>query len=400
MDDVTLARFAELAVDFGANVQPGQVVSLAGAPGKERLVRAIAERAYERGAKFVDLAWFDPWIKRARVAYAPDDTLEFVPPWLGERILALGRERSAAITLSGPVAPGLLDDLDPVRAGRDRLPAIRETGQVVSRRELNWTILPGPTPAWAELVHPDLEPDAALAKLEQQLLHVLRLDEDDPVAAWRARADTLVAVATRLTERRFDALHYTGPGTDFTVGLFQSAQWQAARFSTADGIPHMPNLPTEEVFTSPDPTRVDGVVTSSKPLVLIDGTVVRDLVVKFENGRVVQLDSSTAQETMRTIITRDEGAARLGEVALVDREGRIGALDTVFYDTLIDENAASHIALGRAFPFLAPDEEVAGRMNESDIHIDFMIGRPDLKVTGITLDGDRVPLLVEGTWQI
>src|SRR4051794_14237918 len=212
MDDVTLARFSELAVDFGANVQPGQVVSLSGAPGKERLVRAIAERAYEKGAKFVDLAWFDPWIKRARIAHAPDETLEFVPPWLGERILALGRERSAAITLSGPVAPGLLDDLDPVRAGRDRLPAIRETGEGAGRGEPNWPIRPGPTPAWAELVHPDLEPEAALAKLEEQLLHVLRLDEEDPVEAWRARADTLVSVARRLTERSFDALEYQGPG--------------------------------------------------------------------------------------------------------------------------------------------------------------------------------------------
>jgi aminopeptidase len=400
MDDATLARFAELAVDFGANLQPGQIVSLSGAPGKERLVRAIAERAYQKGAKFVDLAWFDPWIKRARIEYAPDETLEYVPPWYGERMLAIGRERGAAITLSGPVAPGLLDDLDPVRSGRDRLPAIRESGEVVSRRELNWTILPGPTSAWAELVHPDLEPDAALVKLEEQLLHVLRLDEADPVAAWTARADTLVDVAARLTERRFDALHYTGPDTDLTVGLLAGASWQAARFTTAEGIPHMPNLPTEEVFTSPDPARVDGHVASSKPLVLIDGTVVRDMRVRFERGRVVGLDASTAQETMRTIITRDDGAARLGEVALVDREGRIGALDTVFYDTLIDENAASHIALGRAFPFLADDEETASRMNESDIHIDFMIGRPELTVTGITTGGERVPVLVDGNWQI
>ena len=400
MDDVTLARFAELAVDFGANLQPGQIVSLSGAPGKERLVRAIANRAYEKGAKFVDLAWFDPWIKRARIEHAADDTLEYVPPWLGDRILTLGKERGAAITLSGPVAPGLMDDLDPVRAGRDRLPAIRETGEVVGRREINWTILPGPTAAWAELVHPDLEPDAALAKLEQQLLHVLRLDEADPVAAWRERADRLVSVARTLTERGFDALHYEGPGTEMTVGLLPGAAWQAARFETADGIPHMPNLPTEEVFTSPDPTRVDGHVRSTKPLVLIDGTVVRDLEVRFEGGRVVELTSSTAQEVMRTIIARDEGAARLGEVALVDNEGRIGALDTVFYDTLLDENAASHIALGRAFPFLAGDDETAGMMNESDIHIDFMIGSDELTVHGVTRDGERVPVLVGGAWQI
>jgi aminopeptidase len=400
MDDATLARFADLAVEFGANVQPGQIVSLSGSPGKEYLVRAIAEKAYKRGAKFVDVAWFDPWIKRARIAHATDDSLEFVPPWYGERMLELGRERAAAITLSGPVAPGLLDDLDPVRAGRDRLPSIRESGEVVSRREMNWTILPGPTPAWAKLVHPDLEEAEALEKLEQDLVHVLRLDEQDPVAVWTKRADTLIDVAGRLDARAFDALHYTGPGTDLTVGLLPGVRWMAARFSTIDGIVHMPNLPTEEVFTSPDPTRVDGHVASSKPLVLVDGTVVRDLNVRFQGGRAVELTSSTAQDTMRTIIAKDEGAARLGEVALVDREGRIGALDTVFYDTLIDENAASHLALGRAFPFLAPDPETAGRLNESDIHIDFMIGSPELTVTGITGDGDRVPVLVEGTWQI
>jgi aminopeptidase len=400
MDDASLARLAELTVDFGANVQPGQIVSVSGAPGKEYLVRAIAERAYKRGARFVDVSWFDPWVKRARVAYAPEDSLEYVPPWYGERLLALGRERGAAITLSGPVAPGLLDGLDPVRSGRDRLPAIRESGEVVGRRELNWTIVPCPTVAWAKLVHPDLDDDAALAKLEQEVVHVLRLDEPDPVAAWQRRADTLMGAAERLNERGFDALHYSGPGTELTIGLLPAARWMAARFETVDGLPHMPNLPTEEVFTSPDPTRTEGHVTSTKPLVLVDGTVVRDLRVRFEGGRVTQLDASTAQETMRTIIARDEGAARLGECALVDREGRIGALDTVFYDTLIDENAASHLALGRAFPFLAGDAETQARMNESDIHIDFMIGAPELTVTGLTAGGERVPVLVDGSWQI
>jgi aminopeptidase len=323
-----------------------------------------------------------------------------VPAWYGERQLALGRERGAQIALSGPVAPGLLDDVDPVRAGRDRLPAIRESGEVIGRREVNWTIVPCPTPAWAKLVHPELGEAEGLEQLERQLVHVLRLDEPDPVAVWSQRADTLMGVAARLTERDFDALHYSGPGTDFTVGLLSGVRWMAARFSTIDGIAHMPNLPTEEVFTSPDPTRIDGHVTSTKPLVLVDGTVVRDLRIRFEGGRAVQLDSSTAQETMRTIIAKDEGAARLGEVALVDRDGRIGALDTVFYDTLLDENAASHIALGRAFPFLSEDPGTTERMNESDIHIDFMIGSPELTVTGIARSGERVPVLVEGTWRI
>jgi aminopeptidase len=398
MDASTLERLAELVVGFGANVQRDQIVSVTCEPGKEDLTRAIAASAYRRGARFVDVAWFDPWIKRARVKHAREETLDFVPDWYGSRILALGDQRAARIGLSGPSAPGLLEDLDPVRAGKDRLPAVKESGQVVNDRTTNWSIIPAPSPAWASLVFPDLPPEEALAALDERILHILRLDEDDPIAAWRARADTLETAARRLTERGFDALHYEGPGTDLTIGMLPDHRWDAARFETVDGIEHMPNLPTEEVFTSPDPERADGHVTSSKPLVLADGTVVRNLRVRFEGGRAVQVDADTAQDTMRTITAHDDGAARLGEVALVDDEGRIGKLDTVFYDTLIDENAASHIALGQGFPFLLP-EGARERVNESQIHIDFMIGSPEMTVTGITREGERVPVLVRGKWQ-
>ena len=399
MDDATLARFADLAVGFGANVQPGQIVAVGCEPGKELLVRAIAASAYRHGAKFVDVAWFDPYVKRARVQHAQPETLEFVPSWYGERVLALGDQRAARVALSGPSAPGLLSDLDPVLVGRDRLPSVKEGIKVVNDRTTNWTICPCPTPVWAALVFPELEPDAALARLEHELLHVLRLDEEDPIAAWIARADVLVSSAERLTQRRFDALRYDGPGTDLTVGLLRSSRWQAARFQTVGGIEHMPNLPTEEVFTTPDPDRTEGTVTSTKPLVLTDGTVVRDLVVRFEGGRVTDLHASEGAETLRTITGTDDGAARLGEVALVDREGRIGELGTIFYDTLLDENAASHIALGQGFPFVLDDQD-RPRSNESQIHIDFMIGSNDLTVTGVTADGDQVPVLVEGRWQV
>ena len=399
MDDATLERLADLVVGFGANVQRDQIVSVSCEPGKEPLTRAIAASAYRHGARFVDVAWFDPWVKRARVAHAREETLEFVPAWYGERVLALGELRAARIGLSGPSAPGLLEDLDPVRAGKDRLPAVKESGKVVNDRTTNWSIIPCSTPAWAGLVFEDLPPAEAQAALDERLLHVLRLDEPDPIAAWRERADTLVSVAGRLTERGFDALHYEAPGTDLTLGLLPGGTWEAARFTTVDGIEHMPNLPTEEVFTTPDPERADGHVASSKPLVLADGTVVRGLRVRFEGGRAVQVDADSAQDTMRTIVQHDEGAARLGEVALVDREGRIGKLDTVFFDTLIDENAASHIALGQGFPFLLP-EDARERANESEIHIDFMIGSPEMTVTGITADGSRVPVLVRGEWQV
>jgi aminopeptidase len=399
MDDATLERLADLVVGFGANMQRDQIVAVGCEPGKERLTRAIAESAYRRGAKFVDVQWFDPWVKRARIAHARDETLEFVPDWYGQRILALGDERAARIGLSGPSAPGLLEDLDPVRAGKDQLPALKESGKVVNDRTTNWSIIPCPTEAWAALVFPDLPEAEAQAALDERIMHVLRLDEPDPIAAWRARADALVSVAARLTERGFDGLHYEAPGTDMTIGLLGGATWQAARFTTIDGIEHMPNLPTEEVFTTPDPSRTDGHVTSSKPLVLRDGTVVRNLRVRFESGRAVQVDADTAQDTMRTIVTHDDGAARLGEVALVDADGRIGKLDTVFYDTLIDENAASHIALGQGFPFLLPEAN-RDQSNESQIHIDFMIGAPEMTVTGVTREGDRVPVLVRGEWQI
>jgi len=399
MDDGYLERLADLVVGFGANVQEDQIVAVTCEPGKEGLVRAIAASAYRRGAKFVDVQWFDPWIKRARIAHARDETLDFVPDWYGDRVLALGEARAARIALSGTSAPGLLADLDPVRAGRDRLPAVKESGKVVNDRTTNWSIIPCPTPAWAKLVFPDDDPAEALSKLEGHVVHVLRLDEPDPIAAWRERADALESAAARLSARGFDALHLEGPGTDLTIGLLPGAEWQAARFETVGGIQHMPNLPTEEVFTTPDPERADGHVTAPKPLVLADGTVVNGLRVRFEGGRAVQIDADTAQDTMRTIAEHDPGAARLGELALVDAEGRIGKLDTVFYDTLLDENAASHIALGQGFPFLISERD-RGRANESQIHIDFMIGRPEMQVTGITADGDRVPVLVEGKWQI
>jgi aminopeptidase len=399
MDEATLERFADVVVGFGANVQPDQIVGVGCEPGKEYLVRALAASAYRHGAKFVDVGWFDPHVKRARLQYARPETLEFVPSWYGERALAYGEQRGARIALSGPSAPGLLSDLDPALVGKDRLPAVKEGIQVVNERTTNWTICPCPTQVWADLVFPELEEGGRLERLEQELLHVLRLDDEDPIAAWRARADTLVSTAERLSERRFDALHYEGPGTDLTIGLLPSSGWRAARFQTVDGIEHMPNLPTEEVFTTPDPERTQGTVTSTKPLVLVDGTVVRDLVVRFEGGRVSRIEASEGGATLETISATDDGAARLGEVALVDREGRIGELGTIFYDTLLDENASSHIALGQGFPFVL-DEDDRERSNESEIHIDFMIGSNDLSVTGVTADGERVPVLAGGRWQL
>ncbi|HEY8774263.1 MAG TPA: aminopeptidase [Gaiellaceae bacterium] len=394
-----LERLADLAVGLGANVQPGQIVTVGADHGQYELARAIAESAYKHGASFVDVSYFDPYVKRARIAFAEEESLTFVPSWYGQRLLTLGEERAARISLAGPTTTGLLDDLDPDRAGRDQLPFVKEILQLIADRTTNWTVVPCPTEPWARLVHPDLPPDEALDRLWEEVAHVCRLDEADPVAAWAERADTLSAAAGRLNERRFDALHYEGPGTDLTIGLLPTSTFQAARDETVGGIVHLANLPTEEVYATPDPQRADGRVRSTKPLVLADGTIIRGLEVRFEGGRAVEFNAEQGAGVMRGRAAFDDGAARLGEVALVDREGRIGRLGTVFYDTLLDENAASHIALGDGFDEGLSDEDQQ-RRNRSSIHIDFMIGGDEVAVTGITRDGECVPVLRDGSWQI
>ncbi|MGI9184612.1 MAG: aminopeptidase [Solirubrobacteraceae bacterium] len=394
-----IAALADLVVAFGANLQPGQILAISSEPGKEELARAIAESAYARGALFVDLSVFDVYFKRARALHADPETLRFVPPWLGARARALGEHRCARVALTGPVAPLIMNGVDPNLLGRDTLPSLPESMQVIDDATTNWTAAPRPTPAWARLVYPELEPAPALDRLWSDVVHICRLDEPDPIQAWNARLDALSATSVRLDDLALDALRFRGPGTDLSVGLLPSGHWCAARFETVDGIVHAPNIPTEEVFTTPDPERVDGFVTATKPL-FTSGTTVRGLKVRFQAGRAVSIDADAGAEVLRGLSEHDPGAARLGEVALVDREGRIGPLDTVFYDTLIDENAASHIALGQGYELGVREPAELGRVNASDIHVDFMIGDDAVAVTGVSRDGREIPLLREGRWQL
>jgi aminopeptidase len=401
VDEGLLDRYAELIVGFGANVQPDQVVAVEASPEAAPLVHRIARLAYERGARYVDVGYFDPHVKRIRVENAAEGSLSWVPPWLGRRILDLGELEAARILLSPVVPPGLLAGVDAARAGRDRLPGLPEVLKTVEDRSTAWTISPFPTEAWAKMVFPDLDPAAALDALWRDIEHVCRLDEPDPVDAWQRRIREIWEAASRLDQLDLDALRFLGPGTDLTVGLLPSSRFakEGGRATTRAGIQHVPNLPTEEMFTTPDPERTEGVVAATKPLDL-GGALVTGLRIRFEGGRAVEIGADANAQALRERCAVDDGAARLGEVALVDGKSRIGRLGKTFFSTLLDENSASHLALGDAYSHPIADPEDLPRINESEIHIDFMIGSDDVRVSGVTRAGAELPLLVGGAWQV
>jgi len=314
-------------------------------------------------------------------------------------VLALGEQRWARIGIANTPSPGLLDGVDLARATRDRFPFIPEYIRVINDNTTNWCGAACPTPEWAALAYPDSEPADAYARLWQDVLHMARVDEPDPIAAWQVRLDQLERAKAALQELRLDGLRFQGPGTDLFVGLLPSSIWDGGISTTVDGIRFLANLPTEEVFTAPDPERTEGTVRSTRPLTLRSGAMIDDIVVRFEGGRATQIDGSGDVEALRSTIRSDDGASRLGEVALVDRESRVGALDRVFSFTLLDENAASHVALGSAYLDTVGEED-RDRVNDSSVHVDFMIGGAEVDVTGVTRDGRDVPLLREGAWQV
>jgi aminopeptidase len=395
VDETTLERYAELLVGLGANVQADQILEIRVDLEKREFVPYLAAAAYRRGARFVDVTYFDAFVRRERILNAPEDSLEFVPQWHRDRIRQLGELRGAMISLAPGIPFGVAEDLPEARAAREPFPSLPDYLTLVSDQTVAWTVAPLPTRSWATTVRPDADPDEALARLWEDVVYMCRLDAADPVAAWRARFAELAEMTRALQGRSFDALHFEGPGTDLTVGLLPSSTWVSGPSKTVDGIQHASNLPTEETFTAPDPERAEGVATSTMPLVLKSGAIVEGLVVRFEGGRAVDVQATRGGDALRELLGRDEGGTRLGEVALVDRETRVGQLGTVFYTTLLDENASSHLALGNAYRKTIGDAD-AGRINRSSVHVDFMVGSDDVNVTGITDSGDRVPILNGG----
>lgn len=393
--------YADLIVRIGANVQPGQTFFVNALPEHVELARALARSGYRAGASYVDVRYSDPHVNRARIELAPEDSLTHSPDWLVERAEAL--EGSAIASIAGEAEPELLADLDQGRVGKTRPVAVIEQAlRIQNARGVNWTIAAYPSDGWAEQVfgEPDVE------RLWDAIAMTVRLDEADPVAAWREHTARLRAHCAQLDALALDALHFAGPGTDLTVGLLPESRWIGGGIETRDGIAHVPNLPTEEVFSAPDWRRTEGTVRSTRPLGL-GGTVVRDLELTFANGEAVDVRASSGEEAVRGQMDTDEFAKRLGEVALVDGTSRVGQTGITFFNTLFDENATCHIAWGSAIMFAVPDlaglspDETRGRgANVSTVHTDFMVGGPEVAVDGITRDGNRVPILREDVWQL
>src|SRR4051794_20360363 len=399
----TLEAYAQLAVEVGLNLQPGQDVLIIADVEHAELTRAVTRQAYEAGARYVEVEYRDARLARIRTDLAPDDALGWTPPHRIQQITDLGAKQAAVIQIGGASDPAIFEGVDGERLARNAETEWRRNYlDQVNEGRFNWVIVAGPTAAWAERVFG--EPD--VDRLWQAIADAVRLDEPDPAAAWRDHIDRLQARARILTERNFDAVHLRGPGTDLRIGLPDGAIWDCATITTAWGLSYVPNMPTEEIFTTPDARRVEGIVRSTKPLVLL-GRLVRDIEMRFEGGRAVDVRAAEGEDVLRESMATDENATRLGEVALVDNDSRVGRTGLTFFDTLFDENAASHIAYGEGLPDSIPggrnlswEERAARGVNHSAVHTDFKVGSPELDVDGIERDGTAVPVMRGGDFTL
>jgi aminopeptidase len=391
--DERLEAYADLAVRVGANVQEGQTVFLNVLVEHAPLGRALARAAYRAGARYVDVRYRDDHVRHAMIELGPDEALAHSPEWM--KMLYTAMEGEAQIWTTGDPEPELMNDLDGERVGRARMKEVIEIirDQMVER-SINWSGVAYPNEGWARQVYgePDVE------RLWEAVAFCTRLDEADPVQAWRDHMARLEGRAKTLNELDLDAVHYTGPGTDLTVGLNGNARWMSALFRTRDGVEYVPNMPTEEVFTTPDCRRAEGTIRSSRPLVL-EGDIIDGLQLTVKDAKIVDVQADKGAGIVRGQLEVDDRAAYFGEIALVDGTSRVGQTKTTFFDTLYDENATCHIAYGFGVPEVFDGDPGEG-MNISAVHTDFMVGGPELAVDGITKDGRAVPILREDVWQL
>ena len=399
-------RLADVAINVGLGLKPGQELVMTASIDTLPLARRITEHAYRAGASLVTTLFTDDESTLLRYRFAPDPSFDRAAKWLYDGMAEAFKSNAARLAIAG-ANPNLLSNEDPAKVGRANRAvsqAYRPALELITRHYINWTIVAAATPAWAAVMFPDDAPDAALAKLWAAIFSTTRIDTPDPVGSWKAHDAELHKRAALLNEKRYSALHYRGPGTDFRLGLADDHQWLGGGTTAGNGNYCIPNMPTEEVFSAPHKDRADGVITATKPL-SHQGTMIEGIQVRFERGRIVEAKATRGQEVLQKLIDTDEGARRLGEVALVPHSSPIAKSGLVFFNTLFDENAASHIALGQSYSSCLRDgdklssEDLAARgANSSLIHVDWMIGSAQLDIDGITASGVAEPLMRGGEW--
>jgi aminopeptidase len=404
--EMKLDQLARVAVEVGLGLARGQELVMTAPLEAVPLARRITEQAYRAGASLVTTLYTDDAATLMRYRFAPDEAFDKAAGWLFDGMGAAYRSGAARLGISG-ASPGLLSKEDPVKVGRANQAvskAYRPALELITRHEINWTIVAAATPPWAAAMFPEDAPEVAMRKLWDAIFSITRSIGDDPVAAWKAHDAGLHRRAAVMNEKRYAALHYRGPGTDFKLGLADDHLWMGGGTTAGNGLYCIPNMPTEEIFTTPHKDRAEGTVTSTKPL-SYQGTMIEGIRVRFEQGRIVEAHATRGLEVLEKLISTDDGARRLGEVALVPHSSPIAASGLIFFNTLFDENAASHIALGQAYTSclqdgdkLTPDELAAKGANDSLIHVDWMIGSQALDIDGITAAGGAEPVMRDGEW--
>ncbi len=406
VDPAKLDKLAEVAIKVGLNLQPGQDLFLTAPVAALPLVRRIVEHAYKTGAGLVTPILSDEEITLARFRYAPEASFDRAPGWLYEGVAKAFSANTARLAIVGdnPMLLSGEDSAKVARANRANSIAYKPALEKIAGFDINWNIIAYPGAAWAHQVFPHDEPDVAAAKLGDAIFAASRVDTADPITAWTAHNAALRSRTQWLNGHRCSALHYTGPGTDLTIGLADEHEWEGGASTAKNGVTCNANIPTEEVFTTPHCRRVSGHVVSSKPL-SYQGTLIDNIAVRFEEGRIVEARASRGEEVLKKVLDTDEGASRLGEVALVPHSSPISKSGLLFFNTLFDENAASHIALGQCYSKcfvdggkLTPQQVAAQGGNASLIHIDWMIGSAETDIDGVHADGRRVPVFRKGEW--
>ena len=406
IDPVKLDRLAEVAIKVGLRLERGQDLLVTAPTVALPLVRKVAEYAYKAGAGLVTPILSDEAITLLRYRFGPDESFDRAANWLYEGMSKAFSANTARLAIVAD-NPMLLSGEDPARVARANKAnsiAYKPALERIVNFDINWNIIAYPSPSWAKLVFPQDEEDVAVAKLADAIFSASRVDRDDAVAAWQAHNEILRNRREWLNGQRFGALHFSGPGTDLTVGLADGHEWQGGGSTAKNGITCNANIPTEEVFTTPHARRVDGHVVSTKPL-SYQGSLIENIAVRFEEGRIVEAKATRGEQVLNKVLDTDEGARRLGEVALVPHSSPISKSGLLFFNTLFDENAACHIALGQCYSKcfvdgtkLAPEQIAAQGGNTSLIHIDWMIGSDKIDIDGLYADGRRVPVFRKGEW--